>query len=119
MTAWPDELTGRMEGSLVIVEPLAPEHEEGLLAAAADRSLWDFMPAVPSTATDAYAAESPERFHVWMEEALAESAAAREGGFAVLDRGTGVPIGSTRGTSRRSCCSSPERSSASAANGWS
>ncbi|MGI8597388.1 MAG: GNAT family N-acetyltransferase [Thermoleophilaceae bacterium] len=101
MTGWPTELTVRMEGALVVVEPLAPEHEEGLLAAAADRSLWDFMPAVPSTATDTYAAESPERFHLWMEEALAASAAGREGAFAILDRETGVPIGSTRYLSLR------------------
>ncbi len=36
MTAWPSELTGRTEGALVVVEPLAPEHEHGLLAAGAE-----------------------------------------------------------------------------------
>jgi len=96
MSAWPDALAGREEGSLVVLEPLAPEHEPGLLAAAADRSVWDFMPAVPATAADAYAAETPARFRAWMEGALAESAAGREGAFVVLDRESGVPIGSTR-----------------------
>jgi RimJ/RimL family protein N-acetyltransferase len=85
-----------MEGSLVILEPLAREHEPGLLAAGADRSVWDFMPVVPAGATDSFAASSPERFRVWMEDALAESAAGREGAFVVLDRESGVPIGSTR-----------------------
>ena len=47
MTAWPDELTGRMEGLLVIVEPLAPEHEEGLLAAGHEGGHARLRPAQP------------------------------------------------------------------------
>ncbi len=101
MTGWPDALTGREEGSLVVVEPLASEHEPGLLAAGAERSVWDYMPPLPAGGADAYAADTPERFHRWMEDALAESAAGREGAFAVLDRETGHPIGSTRYLSLR------------------
>ena len=96
MTAWPDELTGRMEGALVVVEPLVPEHEEDLFAAGLGREVWQFMPPLPAGVPDAYAAETPERFRRWMQDALAESAAGREGAFAVLDRETGAPIGSTR-----------------------
>lgn len=101
MSAWPSGLTGREEGSLVIVEPLAPEHQEGLFAAGAERLVWDYMPPLPAGVDDAYAAETPERFHRWMEDALAESAAGREGAFAILDRETGAPIGSTRYLSLR------------------
>lgn len=101
MTGWPTELTGRMEGSLVVVEPLAPDHEEGLFEAGADREVWDFMPPVPAGVPDAYAAASRERFAAWMEDALAESAAGREGAFTVLDRESGIPVGSTRYLSLR------------------
>ena len=90
MTAWPDELTGRMEGLLVIVEPLAPEHEEGLLAAGHDREMWTYLTAFP----DAY--ETRERFHLWLEEALAATASGTEAAWAILDRASGRPIGSTR-----------------------
>jgi len=88
--AWPDELTGRMEGLLVIAEPLAPEHEEGLLAAGHDREMWTYLTAFP----DAY--ETRERFHLWLEEALAATASGTEAAWAILDRASGRPIGSTR-----------------------
>lgn len=39
MTSWPN-LTGRIEGQLVVVEPLAPAHEEGLFAAGHDQEMW-------------------------------------------------------------------------------
>jgi RimJ/RimL family protein N-acetyltransferase len=85
-----DRLTSRTEGRLVVVEPLAPEHEEGLFAAARDPEVWIHLTAFP----DAY--ESRERFHAWMEEALAATAAGSEGAWAILDRATSAPIGSTR-----------------------
>jgi len=86
---WPN-LTGRMEGSLVVLEPLAPAHEPGLLSAAADPAVWTYLTSFP------FAAETPERFHRWMQEALTASSAGRKGAFAILERGTGLPIGSTR-----------------------
>lgn len=89
MTLWP-RLTGPMDGELVSLRPLAAEHEAGMFAAAADPEIWPYLSAFP----DAY--QSPERFHRWMTEALAESAAGREGAFAILCRATGQPIGSTR-----------------------
>ncbi|MBA3420635.1 MAG: GNAT family N-acetyltransferase [Thermoleophilaceae bacterium] len=89
MTAWPN-LRGRMEGEVVVVEPLAPEHEPGLFAAGHDREMWTFLTASP----DAY--ETRERFHRWMEEALAASAAGTEAAWAILSRASGQPIGSTR-----------------------
>lgn len=79
-----------MEGELVVVEPLAAEHEAGLLAAGRDEEVWTYLAAFP----DAY--ETPERFHRWMQDALAETAAGREGAWAIIDRESGAPIGSTR-----------------------
>ncbi|MDQ2788530.1 MAG: GNAT family N-acetyltransferase [Pseudonocardiales bacterium] len=89
MSIWP-QLTGREEGELVVVEPLAAEHEEGLFFAGQDPDVWPYLTAFP------YPAETRERFGRWMEQALTESAAGREGAFAIIDRRSGAPIGSTR-----------------------
>jgi RimJ/RimL family protein N-acetyltransferase len=40
--------------------------------------------------------ETRERFHRWMEEALAATAAGEKGAWAIIDRASGRPIGSTR-----------------------
>jgi RimJ/RimL family protein N-acetyltransferase len=89
MARWPD-LTGRMEGQLVAVEPLRAEHEQGLFAAGRDREVWAYLSAFPN------ACETRERFHRWLAQALAASAAGEEGGWAILERASGRPIGSTR-----------------------
>jgi len=88
MPGW-ERLTGRMEGELVVAEPLAPEHEEGLFGAGHERELWTYLPF-----PNAY--ESRERFHGWIEEALMATAAGDEGAWAIIDRASGMPIGSTR-----------------------
>ena len=87
MTEWP-ELARRLEGSLVVLEPLAPRHEQGLYEAARFPEIWTWI--------DEYAAATPDRFHVWLEEALAASADGSEAAFATVDAATGRPIGSTR-----------------------
>jgi len=84
------ELTGRMAGELVVVEPLAAEHEAGLLTAGRDPEVWPYLTSFP------FAAETPERFHRWMQEALSASASGTEGAFAIIERASGAPIGSTR-----------------------
>jgi len=89
MTSWPN-LTGRIEGQLVVVEPLAPAHEEGLFAAGHDQEMWAYLSAFPN------AYETRERFHRWMEDALDATVAGKEGAWAIVDRSSGRPIGSTR-----------------------
>jgi RimJ/RimL family protein N-acetyltransferase len=79
-----------MRGELVVVEPLGPEHEQGLLDAGHDREMWRYLTAFPN------AFETPERFHQWMQEALAATSAGEEGAWAIVDRASGRPIGSTR-----------------------
>jgi hypothetical protein len=50
----------RLEGELVVVEPLAPAHEDGLWEAASDPSVWHWMPV--------NAIESRETFTAWFSE---------------------------------------------------
>ena len=84
---WRD-IASRLEGSLVVLEPLAPEHEEGLFVAARDPRIWRWMPVDPSG--------DREAFQSWFENTLAASEAGKEVAFATLDARTGEPIGSTR-----------------------
>ena len=82
-----DSLVGRLQGRIVVLEPLALEHEEGLYTAARDGD-WRFM---------FYdASRSPEVFHRWLEDAIGRTSVGVEVAFATLDARTGSPIGSTR-----------------------
>jgi N-acetyltransferase len=40
---WDDRLGERLEGRIVVLEPIGPEHAEGLRAAAADERIWTWM----------------------------------------------------------------------------
>jgi N-acetyltransferase len=75
----------RLAGRVVVLEPLAGEHEEGLFAASADPAVWQWL-SVSQPRTR-------EAFHAWLAEALALE---RSVPFATLDAATGTPIGSTR-----------------------
>ena len=75
---WPGLWT-RLEGQLVVLEPLRREHEEGLLAAAEDERVWRFM-----------AKSTPEE---WLHETYAETEAGRRAPFTVFVGGK--PAGST------------------------
>lgn len=89
VSAWP-RLTERIEGALVVVEPLASVHGDGLFAAAQDPEIWRYLTAFP----DAY--ENRALFRRWMDEALAGAEQGTEGVWAILDSTSGAPIGSTR-----------------------
>jgi len=80
-------LAARLEGRLVVLEPLAPAHEDGLYDAARDMDwTWMFVDA----------ARSRGAFHRYFEAALATAASGVEVPFATVDPATGEPIGSTR-----------------------
>ena len=81
-------LASVLEGKIVRLEPLARRHEKGLFEAARDERVWRWMPYD--------AGGSRERFHAWLEDALAASAAGTEAAFATVDAATGEPVGSTR-----------------------
>jgi N-acetyltransferase len=83
---WPG-LERRLEGRLVTMEPLSPEHEADLFEAGSDERVWRWI--------DEYAAVSRERFHDWMTEALELSAAGVECAFATVTA-SGKAIGSSR-----------------------
>ena len=78
----------RLEGRIVTVEPLAPEHEAGLWRAASNGEVWRWLPW--------NGGESEQTFHRWMDDALERSAEGLDCAFAVLDAESGDPLGSTR-----------------------
>jgi N-acetyltransferase len=80
-------LSARLEGELVVLEPLVPEHEPGLYEAGRDMD-WAWMPFE--------AARTPDSFHAYFEAALANARTGTEVAFATLDASTGEPIGGTR-----------------------
>jgi RimJ/RimL family protein N-acetyltransferase len=82
------DLSATLIGRLVRVEPLAAEHEPGLIEAAGDPDLFAWMPVDMASSHDA--------LRDWLMSALA---AARDGSavpFAILDAGSGRVRGSTR-----------------------
>lgn len=84
--SWEDAAR-RLEGRIVVLEPLAPAHEQGLRAAGADPEVWRWMLSDAST---------DEGFAAWFDAALAGGRAGIEVPFTVLDRASGEPLGSTR-----------------------
>jgi N-acetyltransferase len=81
-------LAERLEGRLVVLEPLARAHEQALYAAARDPEVWRWLPW--------NAAENAGSFGRWLEEALERSRAGLEAAFTIVSAATGQPIGSTR-----------------------
>ena len=81
------DLSGRLRGSRVIVEPLSPDHLDGLLAAAGDPEMFSWMGvdlADPGTLRD------------WLETARANAERGLEVPFAVRDATRGTVLGTTR-----------------------
>jgi len=84
---WEQLLRTRLEGRIVVLEPLEPRHEEGLFAVAQHPEIWRWLAPI---------GDSRELFAAWFAASLAESRAGSEGVFATIDRTSGEPIGSTR-----------------------
>lgn len=77
-----------LEGRRVRLEPLSPEHEEGLWQASRDPRTWRWLPIVqPQTRAE---------WHAWMDSALAAAATGTDIPFATVDHVTGEVLGSTR-----------------------
>ena len=87
MAGW-EGAAARLEGRLVVVEPLGREHEEDLWEAAQDPAVWRWLPI--------HQPADRESFHGWLEDALERRDAGLDVPFAVVDRPTGRAIGSTR-----------------------
>lgn len=86
-------LAERLEGRIVVLEPLTREHEPGLRAAGSDVEVWRWMRTL--------AGASEAAFHSWIADALERAAACAEAPFAVLDAASGALLGSTRYMSLR------------------
>lgn len=88
--SWPTAagLSGRLAGRLAIVEPLGPEHEQGLVEAANEPALFAWMPVDMASSSDALRA--------WLQTSLQAAHAGREVPFAIRDALTGKVVGSTR-----------------------
>ena len=82
------DLAVRLTGQRVVVEPLAADHAEGLVAAAVDPAMFRWMPVDMASSTDA--------LREWLSTTLAAARAGTEVPFAILDAATGEVLGSTR-----------------------
>jgi RimJ/RimL family protein N-acetyltransferase len=77
-----------VSGTVVRLEPLGPQHVDGLLRAAADPTIWLWMPEDPSGSREAMAR--------WMQDALAQRDAGTQQPFAIVEQASGAVMGSTR-----------------------
>lgn len=84
---FPAALAVPLRGERVALEPLAPEHAEGLWAAAQAKEIWAWLVNLGA---------SRELFDGWFDVSLAASREDREGVFAVRDLGGGELVGSSR-----------------------
>ncbi len=79
-------LTARLVGQLIVLEPLDARHREGLFAASQHPDIWTWT--IPR-------GKSPEHFQSWFQDTLAAGEAGTVCVFAILDRASGLPLGST------------------------
>jgi N-acetyltransferase len=82
------DLSLRLDGRLVVLEPLSLTHGEGLGEAARDGDLFTWLPEDLRT--------SREQLDGWLTAALEAAQAGLEVPFAILSAQTGQPVGSTR-----------------------
>ena len=87
MTGFDAPLTTRLEGSIVVLEPLAEEHADELWEAARPAEIWAWL---------AHIGESRDYFDGWLLASLDAARAGAEGPFATRERRSGKPIGSSR-----------------------
>ncbi len=87
-----EAIASPLTGDIVMLEPLAGGHEEGLYRAAQDMD-WSLMPVDPSADT--------AQFRAWLDDALEYGARGEHVPFAVLAADSGKPLGSTRYLSLR------------------
>jgi RimJ/RimL family protein N-acetyltransferase len=82
-----ENLATRLEGELVVLEPLEESHADGLWRAAQAPETWSWL---------AHIGSSREYFDEWLRISLEAVAEGREGVFAIRERGGGTVAGSSR-----------------------
>jgi len=86
-------LATRLEGRIVVLEPLEPAHEQGLWQAAQDPAVWQWTHAVVGAGREAY--------DDWYRQARAEQAAGVSAPFAIRSAASSDLVGSSRYMSLR------------------
>lgn len=82
-----ENLAPRLEGELVVLEPLSEDHADGLWEAAQAAEIWAWLARIGA---------SREYFDLWMKASLEASAEDREGVYAIRERHRGELVGSSR-----------------------
>lgn len=82
-----ENLATRLEGDLVVLEPLEEAHADGLWEAAQAPEIWQWLARVGS---------SREYFDLWMEASLVAAREGREGVFATRVKSDDRLVGSSR-----------------------
>lgn len=82
-----ERLAERLEGQLVVLEPLQARHLEGLWAASQHPEIWQWWPINPSV--------DEASFRAWFQDATGAAENGVSFHFATLDARTDRPIGST------------------------
>jgi RimJ/RimL family protein N-acetyltransferase len=81
-----ENLTERLEGSIVVLEPFAEEHVEELWEAAQAAEIWTWLANLSER----------EWFEKWIELTLEAERSGEEGAFVTRDLGSGRVVGSSR-----------------------
>jgi RimJ/RimL family protein N-acetyltransferase len=81
-----ENLTARLEGSIVVLEPFGEEHLEELWEAAQAPEIWTWLADLSRR----------ERFDLWIELTREAARSGREGPFATRDVRSGKIVGSSR-----------------------
>jgi RimJ/RimL family protein N-acetyltransferase len=79
-------LTPRLQGQIITLEPLAREHYDGLLEASRPSEIWSWWSVDMG---------SEEGFREWFEDALRAREEGSRSQLATLDASSGVPLGAT------------------------
>jgi RimJ/RimL family protein N-acetyltransferase len=87
VSGFPAALAVPLRGERVALEPLGPEHAEGLWAAAQAKEIWEWLVSLNS---------SRELFDGWISASLTAMSEGREGVFAIRELANGELVGSSR-----------------------
>jgi RimJ/RimL family protein N-acetyltransferase len=82
-----DGLLRRLEGEIVVLEPLGSHHRDALWLAAQHPEIWTWLTPL---------GDNEQVFDTWFQQALAAADLGSEAVFATIDAPSGSVIGSTR-----------------------
>jgi N-acetyltransferase len=81
------DLQPTLIGEIVRLEPLGPQHRDGLLAASRPPEIWEYWPMNPGV--------SDAAFDDWLEDCIGVADEGGDAHFATVLQATGEPVGST------------------------